>query len=262
MNEGVTGGESAEAKLRELNQQLSENIGRLETTLREVRSFSDLLSHEIKAPLFTVTQFSKRLDDEAGELLDEHHREFLRRILNAGRQMTYVLADVQDLADVTRARIRISDLHLGSLAREIIDDLRARFPKRNVVFQVDSGMTTVGDGGLLRILLTNLLQNSWKYTQPRDEARIEFRVRKDELGAPTYCVVDNGVGFDNRERQRIFEPFERLHSVQEFAGSGLGLATATRIIRRHGGEIWGDGELGRGATFCFTLGTSGLEPGT
>ena len=244
MIEDVTRGEEAEAKL-----------GELETALSELQSFADLLSHQLKAPLLTVAQFNRRLGEEARGRLDERQQEFLRRIQNAGRQMTHILRDLRDLSDVTRARVRIAEVDLSSLAQEIVDDLRARFPKRNVVYEFYSGMTALGDDGLLRLLLTNLLQNSWKYAKHRNEARIEFRSPRDERGVCTYCVGNNGVGFDNRNRKRIFEPLERLHTVREIAGTGFGLATAARVIRQHGGEIWAEGELGRGATFYFSLGT-------
>lgn len=202
-----------------------------------MQSFADLLSHELKAPLLTVAQFSRRLGEEARGRLDERQQEFLRRIQNAGRQMTHILRDLRDLSDVTRARVRIAEVDLSSLAQKIVDDLRARFPKRNVVCEFDSGMTALGDEGLLRLLLTNLLQNSWKYAKHRDEARIKFRGARDERGVCTYCVGDNGVDFDNRNRKRFFELFERLHTVRELAETGLGLTTAARVIRQHSGGI-------------------------
>ena len=143
------------------------------------------------------------------------------------------------------------------MGQDIIDDLRALEPNRAVAFEVEAGIKVFGDKTLLRILLTNLLQNAWKYIGPRENAWIELGVVEDEDHVPIYHVRDNGIGFDNADSEIIFRVFERLHSRTEFAGSGLGLAAVERIVRRHDGEVWADGLLGEGAVFRFTLGSSG-----
>ena len=168
--------------------------------------------------------------------------------------MMSTLEDLRDLADVTRGEISRQEVDLSSLGREIINDLSALAPERDVRLEVEPGIIAVGDETLLRILLTNLLQNAWKYTEPRNDPRIELGVDAEGSDGPTYYVRDNGIGFDNAHREVIFQAFERLHTRQEFPGSGLGLATVERVVRRHGGQVWAEGTLGEGAVFCFTLG--------
>ncbi len=145
------------------------------------------------------------------------------------------------------------------MGQDIIDDLRALVPDRDVRFEAEAGIKALGDKTLLKILLTNLLQNAWKYTGPREDAWIELGVVEVEDDVPIYHVRDNGIGFDNADREIIFQVFERLHSRTKFAGSGLGLATVERIVRRHGGRVWAEGVPGEGAVFRFTLASSLID---
>jgi light-regulated signal transduction histidine kinase (bacteriophytochrome) len=151
-------------------------------------------------------------------------------------------------------------MDLSVLGREIIDDLNALTPDRGVKFEAELGIQAYGDETLVRILLTNLLQNAWKYTAHNDDAWIELGLVEDEDEGPIYHVRDNGIGFDNANKEIIFQAFERLHTRAEFSGSGLGLATVERIVSRHRGRVWADGVLGAGAVFRFTLGSPGTEP--
>ena len=244
---------------KRIEEQLERSVTALEASNRELEAFSDALAHHLKNPLLIVTNFSEILAEALGASLDEQDEDHLQRILSAGRHMIYLLDDLQDLADVNRVEVSQEEVDLSSLGQEIIDDLRARVPDRDVRFEAEPGITAVGDKTLLRILLTNLLQNAWKYTGPSDDARIELGVAVDEMDTPIYHVRDNGIGFDNVDREVIFRIFERLHTRAEFAGSGLGLATVERIVRRHGGRVWAEGTLGEGAVFRFTLGSSSTD---
>ena len=236
---------------KEIEEQLERSVVALEVANQELETFSDALAHDLKNPLLTVTQFSEYLDEALGDSLDEQLADYLQRIRAAGRHMMHIIDDLRDLADVNRVEISREEIDLSSLGREIIDDLSALVPDRNVRFEAEPGITAVGDKTLLRILLTNLLQNAWKYTGPSDDARIELGVDEDESDVPTYHVRDNGIGFDNADRERIFRAFERLHSKGEFAGSGLGLATVERVVRRHSGRVWAEGILKRGGDLPF-----------
>ena len=228
----------------------------LEAANRELELFSASLAHDLRNPLLIVTNFSAHLEEALGDSLDHQLSDDLQRIRAAGGHMMHILEDLRDLADVTRGEISRDEVDLSSLGREIIDDLRALVPDREVRLEVEPGITAVGDRTLLKILLTNLLQNAWKYSRPSDDARIELGVDEDESDGPTYHVRDNGIGFDNADREIIFQAFERLHTKGEFPGSGLGLATVQRIVRRHGGRVWAEGTPGEGAIFRFTLAPS------
>ena len=236
------------------DEQHERSVAALEAANLELELFSASLAHDLRNPLLIVTNFSSHLAEALGDSLDHQLKDDLERIRAAGRHMMYTLEDLRDLADVTRGEISRQEVDLSSLGREIINDLSALAPDRDVRLDVEPGITAVGDKTLLRILLTNLLQNAWKYTEPRNDPRIELGVDEDGSDGPTYHVRDNGIGFDNANREIIFKAFERLHTRQEFPGSGLGLATVERIVRRHGGQVWAEGTLGEGAVFRFTLG--------
>ena len=232
---------------------LEEVVTELELANKDLEAFSASLAHDLKSPLLIVTNFSHYLHDSLGDSLSEQEDDYLQRIWTAGHHMMHIIDDLRDLADVNRVDIRRADVDLSSMAREIINDLRVLVPDREVRFTSDPEIIAVGDQSLLRILLTNLIQNAWKYTGPIDEPWIELAVAEGEGVVPTYHVRDNGIGFDNANNEIIFQAFERLHTSAEFAGSGLGLATVERIVRRHGGRVWADASPGQGSVFRFTL---------
>jgi light-regulated signal transduction histidine kinase (bacteriophytochrome) len=235
---------------RQLKQdQLERSVAELEAANQELQAFSDTVARSLRDPLLIVTNFSHHLP----EALGEQGADDLERIRVAGRQMAHIVDDLRDLADVSRVEIAPSEVDLSSLAREIIDDLSMRAPDRNVRFEAEPGITALGDKKLLRLLLTNLLQNAWKYTGPIEDAWIELGIAENEGDVPTYHVRDNGIGFHSANRQIIFKAFERLHARTEFAGTGLGLTTVERIVRRHGGRVWAEGVPGGGAILRFTL---------
>ena len=238
---------------KKIEEQHERSLAALEVANRELELFSASLAHDLRNPLLIVTNFTAHLQEELGTLPDEQLKDDLQRIQAAGRHMMHILEDLRDLADVTRGEISREKVDFSVLGREIIDDLSALVPERDVKFDVQAGITAVGDKTLLKILLTNLLQNAWKYTGPNKDARIELGVDEDESEGPIYYIRDNGIGFDKSECEIIFQAFERLHTKGEFPGSGLGLATVERIVRRHGGRVWAEGVPEKGAVFRFTL---------
>ena len=239
---------------------LEDIVKELEVANRELQSFNHALAHDLRNPLLIVTNFSHQLHEAIGHSLNERHKDDLQRIRSAGRHMIHLIDDISDLADVNQVQINRAEVDMSSLARGIIDDLRVLVPDRDVRFEAESGIKALGDNRLLRILLTNLLQNAWKYTVRSEDAWIELGVAENEGDVPVYYVRDNGIGFDNAHREIIFQAFERLHTRNEFAGSGLGLATVERIVRRHDGRVWGEGVVGEGAVFRFTLAPSSTDP--
>ena len=238
---------------KRIEEERERSVTALKAANRELEVVSDALAHDLKSPLLTVTQFSQELNEGLGDSLDEQLEDYLHRVGAAARHMMHIIKDLRDLSQVIRVEISLEEVDLSSLGHEIIDDLRALVPDRELRFEVKAGTTAVGDKRLLRILLTNLLQNAWKYTGPTDDARIELGVDEDENDIPRYHVRDTGIGFDNADRERIFQDFERLHSEREFTGSGLGLGTVERIVHRHGGRVWAESIPGEGAVFHFTL---------
>jgi light-regulated signal transduction histidine kinase (bacteriophytochrome) len=166
--------------------------------------------------------------------------------------MGVMIDDLLDLSRLSRREMRHEQVDLSPLAGNVADDLRRVEPGRRARFAIAEGLSATGDTGLLRAVLENLLENAWKFTSKEPEALIEFGAVERE-GRPVYYVRDNGVGFDEAYAKGIFDPFQRLHGEEEFEGTGVGLATVARIVRRHGGDLWAEGEVGRGATFYFTL---------
>ncbi len=245
---------------KQAEEQLEHSVAALEVANRELEAFSNSLAHDLRNPLLVVTNFGHQLRESLGDSLREQDAGDLQRILDAGRHMVHIVDDLRDLADVNRAEIDRVEVDFSTMGQDIIDDLSALIPDRDVAFEAEAGIKALGDKTLLRILLTNLLQNAWKYTGHTEDARIELGIAEDEEDVSVYHVRDNGIGFDNADNEVIFQAFERLHTRSEFAGSGLGLATVERIVRRHGGRVWGEGIPGEGAVFRFTLGSSSTDP--
>ena len=244
---------------KQAEEQLEHSVAALEAANREIEAFSHSLAHDLRNPLMIVTNFSHLLYESLRDSLGEQEAEDLRRVRDAGQHMVHIIDDLRDLADVNRAEISRVEVDLSATGQDVVDELRILVPDRDVAFEAEAGIKAFGDETLLRILLTNLLQNAWKYTGPTDDPRIELGVAENEGDVPTYHVRDNGIGFDNADNEVIFEAFHRLHTRGEYAGSGLGLATVERIVSRHGGRVWAEGIPGEGAVFRFTLGTSSKD---
>jgi PAS domain S-box-containing protein len=238
---------------KEAQAALALRTAELEQSNAELEAFSYSVSHDLRAPLRSIDGFSALLDGEYSALLDERGRDHLRRVRAAAQRMGVLIDDLLELARVTRCPLRRVPVDLSALAEEILEGLRDRDPTREFEAKVMTGVVATGDPDLLRLVLENLLENAWKFTEGRSPARIAFTSAVEQRER-VFTVTDNGAGFDPEHASRLFEPFQRLHPVEDFAGTGVGLATVCRIVARHGGEIRAEGAVGQGATFIFTLG--------
>jgi signal transduction histidine kinase len=225
----------------------------LEAANKELETFSYSVSHDLRAPLRSVEGFSQILLEDYADKLDEEGRGYLGRVRAASRRMALLIDDLLNLSRVTRSALRRQTVDLSALAKEIAAEIRKSQPEREVRFMIAEGLKTNGDARLLSVALENLLGNAWKFTQKEDKATIEFGAVAHD-GGIAYFVRDDGVGFDMSYAAKLFGAFQRLHNPDEFEGTGIGLATVARIVHRHGGRVWAKGEVGKGATFYFTLG--------
>ena len=191
-------------------------------------------------------------DRDYADQLDDTARDYIQRVRKNVRRMTQLIDDLLILSRVTRKEIETSRIDLSALCHEVIEQLRSAQPERTVQFEIEDAISTWGDPGLIRIVMGNLLSNAWKYTSRADGAKISFSATR-ENGITTYKLQDNGVGFDMKYADKLFEVFQRLHGKDEFEGTGVGLATVKRAINRHHGSIWTKGEQDKGASFFFTL---------
>jgi len=228
---------------------------KLEQSNKELESFSYSISHDLRTPLRAIDGFSKALLDEYSGKLDEHACHYLQRVRTAAQKMSTLINDLLDLSRVSRAALQKESINLTELARGIVADLQSKEPERKVAIEIADGLSAVADRRLLTIVLVNLLGNAWKYTAQEPIAQIAFGNNNDNKEHESVLYVrDNGVGFDMAYVNKLFTPFRRLHHDSEFEGTGVGLATAQRVIARHGGRIWAEAAVRAGATFYFTLG--------
>ena len=239
-------------ELQERNDALRRNAAELLAANTELDAFAYSVSHDLRAPLRSIDGFSQILLEDYAGALDVAGRESLQRVRAASQRMGTLIDDLLKLARVTRVEIRTEDVDLSGMAREIAAELQRATPERLVEFAIAPGLSARGDARLLRVALDNLLRNSWKYTAKQAQPRIEFASIAAN-GERAFMVRDNGAGFDMQYADKLFGVFQRLHSPAEFEGTGVGLATVRRIITRHGGRIWAEGVVDRGATFYFTL---------
>jgi signal transduction histidine kinase len=238
--------------IERLRSRMRERSLELEVTAKELESFTYTVSHDLRAPIRVVEGFARILQEDYGERLDRVGHDHLQRILSAASRMTQMIDALLGLSRLSGQPIVPEQVDLSRLADTIAEELRAADPDRRASIRVQPGMTVEGDRTLLRVMLENLLGNAWKYTSKRPDARIEFGCTG--TGTETvWCVSDDGEGFDMRFADRLFGVFQRLHSATEFPGTGVGLATVQRIVRRHGGRVWAESEPGRGSRFHFTL---------
>lgn len=235
-----------------LNDDLERQKRALEVANRELEAFSYSVSHDLQAPLRHISGFGQVLVEDYGDLLDDEGRLLLQRMQGATGRMGQLIDALLNLSRLSRGQLKQERVDIGMLAREIIGEFRQAEPERQVEITVGIGLKTIGDGSLLRIALENLLGNAWKYTGKRKQARIDVGAAIEEERT-VFFVRDNGAGFDMAYAERLFGPFQRLHRQEEFEGTGVGLATVQRIIHRHGGRIWAESQLGKGAVFYFTL---------
>lgn len=246
----------AENEVRKLNEELAKRVeertAELEAANKELESFAYTVSHDLRAPLRIIDGFSQAIEEDYGGSLDEAGRDYLSRIRSGVNNMAGLIEDILGLSRVTRAEMERVDVNLSRLAEEVATELQEGDPDRQPNVTIEPELIARCDKRLMRILLQNLFENSWKFTTNVDVPQISFG-KGQVNGEEVFFVKDNGVGFSMEYAEKLFKPFQRLHRADEFEGSGIGLATVMRIITRHGGRIWAEAELGRGATFYFTL---------
>jgi len=244
---------SATADLESERRRVEELAERLANANRELDAFSYSVSHDLRAPLRTIDGFSRVLLSNYAAQLDDRGRDYLQRVRNATQRMSRLLDDLLQLARTNRLAMSFATVNLSAGAEQIAADLQQTAPERSVTWKIQPGLTVRGDRTLLRVLLENLLGNAWKFTSRRDHAVIEFGCDTSS-GTRVFFVRDNGAGFDMTYADQLFGVFQRLHTADEFEGTGIGLATVQRVVQRHGGTVHAEGAVGQGATFYFTLG--------
>jgi PAS domain S-box-containing protein len=248
----------AEEAIYQLNRKLEDRARQLAAANRELEAFSYSVSHDLRAPLRALSGFSQALEEDYAERLDDEGRDYLHRIRAASQRMADLIDDLLRLSRLTRAEMRRSEVNLSELACQIGAELQERYKERAVAFRVEEGLIVNGDARLLQAMLTNLLENAWKFTSKTPDPQVEFAAAVQD-GRRVYFVRDNGAGFDMAYANKLFGVFQRLHTVSEFDGTGVGLATVQRIVHRHDGEIWAEAAVNQGATFYFTLESNRTE---
>ena len=237
----------------QLEQRVQQRTTELSDAMQELEAFSYSVSHDLRAPLRTIDGFSEALLEDYADVVDETGKNYLQRVRKGVQKMSVLIDAMLELSRVSRHKPQQKTVALDKLAEEIISQLREQEPDRKANITVMKGITATGDEHLLRIALENLLENAWKYTGKVEQAQIEFGVQQQD-GEPVFYIKDNGAGFDMRYAEKLFDAFQRLHG-KEFEGTGIGLATVQRCIRRLGGCIWAEAQQDKGATFFFTLPT-------
>ncbi len=241
----------------------------LSSAVRELEAFSYSVSHDLSAPIRHLSGFAKILAENYADKLDDVGNNYLGRIQAGSERATRLIDDLLRLSRISRQDMKRVEMDLSGKALEVIADLREASPGRNVQVRIAPGLKAAADPRLVEVVLSNLLGNAWKFTSKTGSAYIEFGAfecgmrnsefgmkaqEQCEKGKTAYFVKDNGAGFDSAYADKMFRPFQRLHSEDEFEGTGIGLAIVERVIRRHGGRVWAEGEVGKGATVFFTLG--------
>lgn len=237
---------------KQAEEEVRQRTAELEASNRELEAFSYSVSHDLRAPLRSMEGFSSALVEDYADKLDDQGKQYLKYVQESSELMARLIDDLLKLSRVTRSEMSREEVNLSEMARNIVAEREKAEPHRRVEATIAPDITVYGDFNLLRVALDNLLGNAWKFSGNAASPRIEVGAVIHN-GRPAYFVRDNGVGFDMKYAGKLFQPFQRLHKVTEFPGTGIGLATVQRIIRRHGGEVWAESKAGEGATFYFTL---------
>jgi light-regulated signal transduction histidine kinase (bacteriophytochrome) len=229
-----------------------ERTAQLESANKELEAFSYSVSHDLRAPLRGIDGWSQALAEDYADKLDEQGRRYIERVRSETQRMGRLIDDMLRLSRLTRAEMLWQTVDLSAIAEEIVERLRGESPQRQVEVVIQPGVAAAGDQCLLEAVLENLLENAFKFTSKRPLARVEFG-ETNLKGERVFFVRDNGAGFDMAYSQKLFGVFQRMHKASEFPGTGVGLAIVQRVIHRHGGRVWAEAEVGRGATFYFTV---------
>lgn len=248
----VTTQKASESKIKQLNDELLMRVSDLELANKEVEAFAYAVSHDLTAPLRSINGFCLALQEECAGRLDPLCEDYLQRMRAASQRMSQQIEDMLMLSRIIKAEMNWTDVDLSTVARKFAGVLQQSSLARQVEFVIQDGMVVKGDASLLETVLKNLLRNAWKFTGKHGKAHIEFgsKLIDDEH---TFYVSDDGAGFDMRYADRLFIPFQRMHTAEEFPGNGVGLATVRRIISRHGGKVWAESEVEKGTTVYFTI---------
>ncbi len=238
---------------RDLERRVADRTAELEVANRHLEAFSYSVSHDLRAPLRAISGFSDILAEDFAERLGDEGRVHLDRVRTNASHMNDLIEGMLDLGRVIKADLRREAVDLSAIAEEVAQHLRMAEPARVATFVIEPDLLAEGDPVLLRVVVTNLIGNAWKFTSKRATARIEFACVGEENGNPVFLVRDNGAGFDSRYAKKLFGVFQRLHRQDEFPGHGVGLATVERVISRHGGKTWAESRPDAGAKFFFTL---------
>jgi two-component system, NtrC family, sensor kinase len=245
---------SEERAARQLAETRAALVGELERKNKELEAFSYSVSHDLRAPLRSIDGFSQALLEDHAESLDETGRHYLYRVRDSVQRMAELIDDLLQLSRVSLAELRHDRVNLSAAAQAVVEELQRSEPERKVEVQIQPSLSLSGDARLMRVLLENLIGNAWKFTAKASNPSIEVGSEKREAGT-AFFVRDNGAGFDMAYAEKLFRPFQRLHGADEFPGTGIGLATVYRIVDRHGGRVWAEAGVGRGATIYFSVGS-------
>jgi len=237
---------------RDLEKRVADRTADLKASNEELESFSYTISHDLRGPLTGIVRLCEVMLTDYGEKLDDRGRTYLRLVGESSQWMGDLIADLLSLSRAGRLKLERHVIDLSEIAGQLIAEFRRTAPQRQVEVVIMDGLRADGDAVLVRLVLQNLLGNAWKFTSKKEAARIEFGRIADKKPA-IFFVRDNGAGFDEEFLPRLFEPFQRFHSSEDYPGTGIGLATVKRIVHRHGGQVWAEGAPGQGATFYFML---------